>query len=72
MEVIGHVLNFTMEYHAIEIERIGTAPVEFPANASGKWGGLFGQVFPGNYLMSVAYWNNRQEQFIQLVFYGLN
>ena len=42
------------------MEKIGTAPIEYPANASGKWGGLFGEVFSGEYQMSTAYWNNRK------------
>ena len=59
VSVIGSLLNFTMSYHGYTIERIGTAPKEFPANASGKWGDLFGEVFNGNYQLSVSYWNNR-------------
>ena len=57
---MGSMLNFTMVYHAIPVEKIGTAPVESPANASGKWGGLFGRVFSGEYQMSTALWNNRK------------
>ena len=60
LTVVGNLLNFTMEYHAYTIERIGTAPVEFPANASGKWGDLFGSVFNGDYQLSITFWNNRE------------
>ena len=60
MKVIGGLLNFTTTHHAHPISDLGTAPVEFPANASGKWGGLFGEVFGARYQISISYWNNRQ------------
>ena len=59
LRVIGQILNFTVQHHHQSITRLGTAPVEFPANASGKWGGLFGEVFAAKYQMSISYWNNR-------------
>ena len=57
---MGKLLNFTMNHHGTPISDLGTAPIEFPANASGKWGGLFGSVFAAEYQMSGSYWNNRQ------------
>ena len=57
---MGDMLNFTIQFHGVPIEKIGTAPVVSPANASGEWGGLFGKVFSGDYQMSVAYWNYRK------------
>ena len=59
MRVIGELLNFTVQHHHHTIKELGTAPIEFPANASGKWGGLFGEVFAAKYQMSTTYWNNR-------------
>ena len=59
MAVMGKMSNYTMAYHAYSIARIGTAPTEFPANASGKWGGLFGTVFNEEYQLSITFWNNR-------------
>ena len=59
---MGKISNYTMGYHAYTIDRIGTAPVEFPANASGKWGGLFGTVFRGEYQLSITFWNNRYKE----------
>ena len=60
MKIIGQLLNFTMNHHGIPISDLGTAPIEPPANASGKWGGLFGDVFAAEYQMSCSYWNNRK------------
>ena len=59
MKVIGKLLNFTTNHHGHPISDLGTAPIEFPANASGKWGGLFGEVFGASYQISISYWNNR-------------
>ena len=63
MAVMGKMSNYTMAYHAYSIARIGTAPTEFPANASGKWGGLFGTVFNEEYQLSITFWNNRYYEY---------
>ena len=70
MTVMGKISNYTMAYHAYSIARIGTAPLEFPANASGKWGGLFGTVFNEEYQLSITFWNNRQPNNQIICFYS--
>ena len=67
MTVMGKMSNFTMAYHAYSIARIGTAPIELPANASGKWGGLFGTVFNEEYQLSITFWNNRYTRYNKIL-----
>ena len=69
MTVMGKMSNFTMAYHAYSIARIGTAPIEFPANVSGKWGGLFGTVFNEEYQLSITFWNNRYTRYNKILFF---
>lgn len=59
MTTIGRSMNFTHEIHASSYRKVGTIPLQYPANASGKWGGLFGKVFSGEYQVTSLIWNNR-------------
>ena len=71
ISAIGDMMNFTMSCHVIALSRLGLVPVELPANASGKWGGMVGQLMSGDYQLGTGSWVYRQEN-ISVVYYFLN
>ena len=55
MNILGNMMNFTWEVHRQEHGDWGTKPINGPFNASGVWGGVIGDVFYGNYQLSIRY-----------------
>ena len=55
MDILSGMLNFTWESHREKDSFWGTKPISGPANSSGVWGGVIGQVFNGTYQLSIRY-----------------
>ena len=53
MNVLGDMMNFTWEAYRQESNNWGTKPISGPANSSGVWGGVIGDVFYGKYQLSI-------------------
>ena len=66
INAISRVTNLTWECHADPFDNYGTAPISGPANTSGEWGGVVGNVFRGEYHFSMSTWvwnEERQDMF---------
>ena len=55
MDVLAAMMNFTWESHREKDGNWGTKPISGPANSSGIWGGVIGNVFNGSYQLSIRY-----------------
>ena len=53
MNILGEMMNFTWEAYRQESDDWGTKPISGPANSSGVWGGVTGDVFYGKYQLSI-------------------
>ena len=53
MDILGGMMNFTWESHREKDNNWGTKPISGPANSSGIWGGVEGNVFNGTYQISI-------------------
>ena len=53
MDILGGMMNFTWEAPAEKNGNWGTKPTSGPANSSGVWGGIVGDVLRGNYQISI-------------------
>ena len=53
MNILGDMMNFTWEAHRQDLNDWGTKPISGPANSSGVWGGVTGDVFYGKYQLSI-------------------
>ena len=66
LNAISRVANLTWECHSDPFDNYGTAPISGPANTSGEWGGVVGNVFRGEYHFSMSTWvwnEERQDMF---------
>ena len=62
LNVMGRMSNFTWECHGDPNDDYGTTPLSGPANASGTWGGVVGDVFYGKYQFSMSTWVWKEER----------
>ena len=62
LNVMGKMSNFTWECHGNRNDDYGTTPLSGPANASGTWGGVVGDVFYGKYQFSMSTWVWKEER----------
>ena len=62
LNVMGRISNFTWECHGDPNDNYGTTPLSGPANASGTWGGVVGEVFYGKYQFSMSTWVWKEER----------
>ena len=53
MNILGAMANFTWEVHRQKDDDWGISPISGPANASGIWGGMVGDVYYGKYQLSI-------------------
>ena len=53
MNILGLMMNFTWESHGEKNGDWGTTAKSGPSNSSGVWGGVVGEVFKGNYQLSI-------------------
>ena len=53
MNLLGDRMNFTWESHEEKHNNWGTTPISGPSNSSGTWGGVVGEIFKGNYQLSI-------------------
>ena len=53
MNTLGAITNFTWEVLRQKDDNWGTSPISGPANASGIWGGMVGDIFYGSYQISI-------------------
>ena len=53
MDIMGDMMNFTWEAHRQHDDNWGTSPISGPANSSGVWGGMIGDIFYGKYQLSI-------------------
>ena len=62
LNVMGKKSNFSWECHGDPNDNYGTTPLSGPANASGTWGGVVGDVFYGKYQFSMSTWVWKEER----------
>ena len=62
LNAMAKMSNFTWECHADVNDNYGTTPLSGPANASGSWGGVVGDVFYGRYHFSMSTWVWKEER----------
>ena len=55
LDIMGEMVNFTWKALPPEDGSWGTKPISGPANSSGVWGGMIGDVFYGNYQLAIRY-----------------
>lgn len=56
MDECAKIMNFTWESHADPEGNWGVRPISGPFNISGLWGGAFGSVVNGDYMISLSHW----------------
>ena len=59
---MSKISNFTWECHGDVNDNYGTTPLSGPANDSGTWGGVVGDVFYGRYHFSMSTWVWKEER----------
>ena len=57
----GIIQNFTWECHLEPNSNLGTRPVSGPADKTGVWKGVIGNVFGGDYHYSAGVYNAKYE-----------
>ena len=62
LDAMAKMANFTWECHGDPLDNYGTTPLSGPANASGTWGGVVGDVVAGNYHFSMSTWVWKEER----------
>ena len=55
LDIMGEMMNFTWNAIPPEDGSWGTKPISGPANSSGVWGGMIGDVHYGKYQMAIRY-----------------
>ena len=53
MNILGDKMNFTWESHEEKHNDWGTTAISGPSNSNGIWGGVVGEIFKGNYQLSI-------------------
>ena len=62
LDAMAAISNFTWECHGDPNDDYGTTPLSGPANASGTWGGVVGEVIDGTYHFSMSTWVWKEER----------
>ena len=62
LNAMGKISNYTWECHGDPVDNYGTTPLSGPANASGTWGGVVGDVVSGKYHFSMSTWVWKEER----------